>query len=226
MSFILDALRKSENERRLDAVPDIMRAPLAVPRERVPAWALVALGILSAALLGVTLYAVLGTGESVAPSAVDAPASPSEPLEPVAAQTSQSVLQAPPAQTDAVQTEPVQTPPVRTDPLQIDSEPVTEPTAAASPLPVAATDIDPPEPALDVSALPGYAASVAAGLNVNPLQMQLHVHSSVPASRFVVINGSRYAEGDTLREGPRVEAITAEGAVLDYRGRRFLLSPN
>ena len=37
------------------------------------------------------------------------------------------------------------------------------------------------------------------------------------------INGRRYTRGDRIAEGPIVEEITREGALLSYRGRRFLL---
>jgi hypothetical protein len=39
----------------------------------------------------------------------------------------------------------------------------------------------------------------------------------------VFINGRRYTQGDSIAEGPRVEEITQDGAVLNYRGQRFLL---
>ena len=37
------------------------------------------------------------------------------------------------------------------------------------------------------------------------------------------INGRRYTQGAHIAEGPMVEEITDDGAVLSYRGRRFLL---
>jgi hypothetical protein len=39
----------------------------------------------------------------------------------------------------------------------------------------------------------------------------------------VFINGRRYAEGESLLEGPRVVAITQELAVLSYGGAEFRL---
>ncbi len=44
-----------------------------------------------------------------------------------------------------------------------------------------------------------------------------------PAKRAVFINGRRYTQGAQIAEGPVVEEITREGAVLSYRGRRFVL---
>jgi hypothetical protein len=64
-------------------------------------------------------------------------------------------------------------------------------------------------------------ASVTAGLPV--LNLDLHVYVPQASRRFVFVNGTRYAEGETLKEGPVVERITREGAVLRHRGVRFLL---
>lgn len=59
--------------------------------------------------------------------------------------------------------------------------------------------------------------------SIGELSMNAHVYSSTPGRGFVIINGRRYRPGDRLEEGPVLEAIRPEGAVLDYRGERFLL---
>jgi general secretion pathway protein B len=64
-------------------------------------------------------------------------------------------------------------------------------------------------------------AQVTAGLP--ELSVDLHIYSDDPAKRAVFINGRRYQRGSVLAEGPTVEEITREGAVLSYRGQRFLL---
>jgi len=56
-----------------------------------------------------------------------------------------------------------------------------------------------------------------------PLNLDLHVYATDSASRFVMIGGRRYHEGDALESGPLVEQITPDGVVLNYRGNRFLL---
>ena len=43
--------------------------------------------------------------------------------------------------------------------------------------------------------------------------------------RYALINMHRVREGDVLPEGPRVLAITREGVALDYRGQDFMLRP-
>jgi general secretion pathway protein B len=67
------------------------------------------------------------------------------------------------------------------------------------------------------------AAAVIAATGLPPLAVDLHIFADDPAKRAVFINGRRYTQGATIAEGPKVEQITREGAVLSYRGRRFLL---
>jgi len=237
MSFILDALRKSENERRLEAAPDIMRAAPAVPRERVPLWAILAIGGLAAALLAVTLYNVIDRGSESVPTSVAAPREQQAPVasEPTPAAAAASTPQVitelpqepvppPPAPAVAAQATPQLRVDVAEQPPDVRREP-------AEPAPTATPPRGQGAPGTgarsgDVSGLPTYAAVLGEGIGVGALQMQLHVHSSVPASRFVVINGSRYLEGDRISENLIVEDIVVEGAILSYRGRRFLLTPN
>ena len=66
-------------------------------------------------------------------------------------------------------------------------------------------------------------ASVAAATGLPELTVDLHIYATDPAKRAVFINGHRYARGARLAEGPLVEDITPDGALLSYRGRRFLL---
>ncbi len=51
MSFILDALRKSESERQREATASLSRAPLAPVRHQVPWWTWLLIGLLSLALI-------------------------------------------------------------------------------------------------------------------------------------------------------------------------------
>jgi hypothetical protein len=66
--------------------------------------------------------------------------------------------------------------------------------------------------------------SMAGTINLKPLHLDIHVYSEESAERFIFINMAKYREGDTLREGPRVDAITKEGVALNYQGRGFILT--
>lgn len=50
MSYIFDALRKSENERQRQAATSFVNAPLATARPRTPAWMWIVIGTLSLTL--------------------------------------------------------------------------------------------------------------------------------------------------------------------------------
>lgn len=54
--------------------------------------------------------------------------------------------------------------------------------------------------------------------------MTVHVFDQDRGRRFVLINGMRYREGETTREGLRVERILAQGAVLSHKGNPFFVS--
>ena len=64
---------------------------------------------------------------------------------------------------------------------------------------------------------------LAGATSLPELTVDLHVFAADPAKRAVFINGRRYTQGARIAEGPLVEEITPEGAMLSYRGRRFLL---
>ena len=86
------------------------------------------------------------------------------------------------------------------------------------------------DPALQPVAPPTSAATMPNADEVVPqaglpaLHLDLHVYSNQVQQRFVFVNSRKYREGDTLAEGPVVERITPDGAVLNFQGRQFKLS--
>ncbi|MGA9827450.1 MAG: general secretion pathway protein GspB [Rhodanobacteraceae bacterium] len=56
--------------------------------------------------------------------------------------------------------------------------------------------------------------------------MIMHVYSPDPAKRFIVLNGDRHVEGDDINDDLSLVEIRPDGAVLDYKGQRFLLPRN
>ena len=239
MSFILDALRKSEHERRMETAPDIMHTPVAVTREQLPMWAIALIGALAAALLAVGVYSIWQRYADAETATTQGrpvpPARTGFEAEPPAAQES---VQAGASATPTIQDSRVAPPPAvdqpATDSITVESTPVEAVRAAPPPSiaePVATSTSTPSVPARLPRAaqrerLPNYTDLLADGMNVGALQMQLHVHSSTPANRFVVINGSRRREGDRFSDGLVIEEIVPEGAILSYQGRSFLLPPN
>lgn len=240
MSFILDALRKSEHERQRRAGPAIADMVVLPPRSRTPL-------ILSvvAALLLVNLAAVayfLLRDDAPAPLAAEPPAP--------AAATPATVATAPAATTVATTVATPATAAVAAPPVEHPAPPAATPqpvrplVAEAVPA-VPVSDVAPPAPdpmllpPLPRPAPPQASQSAAGNADFVPrldtlppqataglpvLNLDLHIFSSDPAQRAVFINGRRYRAGDTLPEGVEVVAITADGAVLRHRGQRFLLA--
>jgi general secretion pathway protein B len=63
----------------------------------------------------------------------------------------------------------------------------------------------------------------AAKTSIPPLHMDLHVYAPDPSKRFVLVNGKKLAEGQSLPEGVRVDSIATDGAILSYRGMQFMM---
>ena len=60
-------------------------------------------------------------------------------------------------------------------------------------------------------------------LRLPDLHLDIHVYSSEPEDRFVFVNMSKYKERATLDEGPVIREITPDGVILEYLGTGFLL---
>lgn len=207
MSFILEALRKSELERQRQSGPSIAELPVARADRRLPA-ALIAIGLLLAVNAAVLSWFLLR--ETPAPAAGPAASigvdpAPAAPAPAVAAPAPREETLARAAAGGYAEAFAPATPESRVpgapDPTLLPVAPAT--VAYAEPPPV------------DVSQQPP--AGVA------ELNVDLHVYAEDPARRAVFINGRRYTEGMALPEGPMLEQITRDGAVIIYRGQRYLL---
>jgi general secretion pathway protein B len=223
MSFILDALKKSEIERQRQTVPGLMDANFKPRRSRLPVWA-IALGVLLAVNLLVLTVVLWRKSAPVAQAPRPAPAIPA-----------QSAAAPPPA---AQHFSPLDSAPVYAPEIPVtpgDSPAAAEPPTARGGStggqgnlgthvarhadPVLA---DPDAESQEV--LPSISEISLTGAQALPeLHLDVHVYSTQPAERFVYINMRKYHQGSTLQEGPVVERIRRDGVVLSYQGLRFIL---
>ena len=210
MSFILDALKKSEAERLRKGAPGIANIPASGRQKSSTKWiwlvlALVTLNLVVLAVLMMEVeqestsaeapVAVANTearpAPTVTPSAVIAVTRQDESL--VASVASETMLDAP----------------------------VVTPVA----IPPASTEIvtDPQSGTVD-SGFETFNDLRAKGAFVLPdMHLDIHVYSGNAEDRFVFVNMSKYKENATLAEGPTVSEITPDGVILNYQGRSFLL---
>ncbi len=231
MSFILDALKKSEAERQRQASPGLIEPAMLRPRgsPRTLTIGLLALLGVNSLVLGIVL---LRRPSASAPSR----AQPAATATATALPASAAVPGAPHSRPDAAPMSSGSTLPSAGDAAGFAPEvPVTSPenpivaeararlNAAGSP-PSAPADGTAPDDHSNLETLPTLAQVHFAGTDtLPPLHLDVHVYSPDPAQRFVFINGHKYVEGSTLAEGPRIVRIRPDGVELAYHGRRFLL---
>ncbi len=234
MSYILDALRKSQQARQPGTKPRtgaVHNITLSLP---VSGWWF-ALGIvLLLALLTVALFFWRSTVGSL-PEAPVEPAS-SEPVAaaPAAAPATPAVVEKTPVPSPAAAKEiipvsdlseqakvsvPAPPPkkimavrpgkkPVKTQRIESNQTPVA---TAAIPLATDNTPLLQEMPQDFQRALP-------------PLAVTIHVYSHDQSQRILFINNREYRQGGEIERGIRVEDIVPDGVVLSFRGERFKLS--
>jgi general secretion pathway protein B len=251
MSFILDALKKSESDRQRQNGPALFEVKVAPPRTRLPLWA-VAIAALLVVNLGIVMWMVLRHpgraaveetspgGTAAAASAPAAAATATAPAAPATAALASptGVATRAPAAGGAVPAAPL-------SPATTEIAGGTAPAALAAATQHAGTtgasdesnpdDYAPAQehPAAGITnrvkrgtaeGVPLYQdASATPGTQIPALRLDLHVFAVRPQDRFVMINMHKLREGDTLPEGVHVDSITPDGAILSYNGSRFLL---
>ncbi|MDH3526304.1 MAG: general secretion pathway protein GspB [Gammaproteobacteria bacterium] len=234
MSYILEALRKADQERVAGAVPDLESAHQAVhPAQRSFRWIwiLVALLVVNGGLM--VLLATRDTGTGVTHTA-------ESPVTGLAQDTSGSLQPAVPVDraTAAMQVVPKTVlfqdrpdaavpviPPVTT------ASPAGKSAGSAAVVPAASGKAQPPVAAASVQAAPvetpkqglkdwvDLSLEFRSGLELPPLDV--HVYDADPQRRFVLINLRKYRAGDRLESGAVIEEILPDGVQLSYQGTRF-----
>ncbi|HUH37864.1 MAG TPA: general secretion pathway protein GspB [Spongiibacteraceae bacterium] len=202
MSYILDALRKSEQQRQNDAAPavqSLQRPAVTRSTRRRSLW----LPLIVAILLG---NAVLLAGfwwmqqPAAVPPLVDTDTDTRAARQAgvASAPGDSTYTPAPAAETPALETGTDASPPAPAD---------TRPPIPASP---------PRErPVLELWEIPDDVRA-----RMPALTYSFHVYSSDPARRTIIINGKRVTEGSDIAANLRLEQITEKGVVLVFEDHR------
>ena len=235
MSYILDALRKSDQQRQRGSTPTLLTVqttPTNPGRPRYLLNGVIAAVLISAGILVGWLQpwqneraepvasspAASGSTRDVPPTSYGSAESPGRPQ--------QEALRQPP--TAAVEAE---NPPTRVTLTQ--QEPAFADDSSASPQPApdtqsAATGLLPVKPGATAKA--SDEAEKVMALNDLPptirreipaIAIMFHAYSSDPAERRVMINGNMTKEGEALADGLGLQQITPDGVILVYKGYRF-----
>ena len=215
MSFILDALKKSENERQQQATTEFATIPSATTAPTAPRWIWVLIGLLAVNIAVVAIAMLRPDADPVTSRVQPAAEVP--------------VARTATAAEGASFAERIGTVEVPQRPAASRAE--TPAPAQAAPKRRSTTSVEPaadrPQPMVDADsslALPTLnEVRLNDGIALPDLHLDIHLYSTAVADRFVFINMQRLKEGSVLDAGPRVDEITPDGVILDYRGTRFVL---
>lgn len=233
MSYILDALRKSESERKQGRIPDLGTSVQMVHKTRRAGlhwsvWIVLALVVNA----GVVAYLFWPRPVAPAQTVVSAIASQKASTPGTSSNTAAKSLQTPAAV-----------------PAKVASSPQTAPalTSSSTPQPAATPSATTAVPTLIVPSSADHKAQQPAAVEsassspsldqpnsiplladespsfqkqVPPLHFSGHIYSSVPSARRVVINDMYLGEGDWLGD-LQVQRITESGVVFDLHGQLF-----
>ena len=192
MSYILDALKKSEMERSRSAAPSLIGAAEAAPSFRTKLLSMMAIALFANAIALMTWW-LWPAEERMPPLAtssadtgvqkVDAMPAP----ETFATPEQASTVVAPPSSAPKV-------PPAVEDATLVKSAPVQRPTS--------------------INALSDDERRAFVGL-----EFSSHLYADDPSFRAVTMNGRRLKQGDALTGELVLSEITEEGVVIGFRGR-------
>jgi general secretion pathway protein B len=194
MSYILDALKKSDQQRNIGAAPTLKFAHASLPAPKRPslfyygllAVVLLAAGVVIGLLRPWQAEQLTSEKEQIAkgsPVTIPQQAAPASlPTSPDAhGNTTQDIVAAPVQQK------------------------------------VAKSDADvQPQQVMQLYELPAEVQR-----EIPDMAVQLHAYSSKPGERLVSINSIRLREGGYLMAGLKLEQITPDGMIFSYKGYRF-----
>lgn len=232
MSYILDALRKSDQQRQRGAVPTLLVAQAtAAASKQTPS---LYYGLLAIVLVGAGIVIGWLRPWQVEPAPRAAETVALKPPEINLRQAAPS----PAASEVALTAElpfPKQTQAVRPAPAPVAARPEARASADTSkrgPPSKPANSVKSPIPAQRVDtgaadAMPAQTVILMADLPVTiqqelpPMSISVHAYSDKPKDRLVGINSRLLHEGDSLAPGLKLEQITPDGMIFSYKGYSF-----
>ncbi len=222
MSYILEALKKSDQQRQRGTTPTLPTAQVSVAAPKQPL--LVYYGLLAAVLLGAGI-----TIGWLRPWQAEQPAPATEPSaarSPIPYQAAPAPLPEPPEMATKTARElpapPVAQPAPRGDAMKPDNS---TPASTGAPGAVASASVPLPEKtasrAQEQRAIPMAELPLTIQQEIPAMTIQLHAYSGNPSERLVSINSRMLREGGSLTPDLMLEQITPDGMIFSYKGYRF-----
>jgi general secretion pathway protein B len=240
MSYILDALRRSDQQRQRGAVPTLLTAQAATAAPTQHAYG----------LYGVIALVLVSAGIAIGwvrPWQPEHAAPTTEPIvtKPSASGPLHTALAPPPAlpemarkpekqqpvqkSTSATQSVPARAAKKRDTPARAKTDaPVTPhlavtavPKAAATPVPGQPVGKGPADAAQEQRVMTMSELPLAIQQEMPAMSVSIHAYSDRPQNRLAGINERMLHEGEYVASGLRLEQITPDGMIFSYKGYRF-----
>ena len=226
MSYILEALKKVDQERDIGAVPDLATPHEAKrPQTRSYRWLWIIVTLLS--VNAVLVVKLLKDKDAEVPVTAQVPLEQQTALindqlvQPIQ-QTSETLISEAPTPEKPVlpENEPI----LSTGELVMLPEPAYLQDSKSSILPEEELDMqmDAMTTAKDNSQLQSwYELPQEIRDRLDLPRLDVHVYSEEPRRRFILVNLEKYREGEILESGLVLEEILPDGMVMSYQGERF-----
>jgi general secretion pathway protein B len=194
MSYILDALKKSDQQRNIGATPTLQFSQASLPAPKRPS--IFHYGLLAVVLLAAGI--VIGL------------------LRPWQAEQM-------PAENQPIAKDLPVAIPQQAAPESLPASPKTTGDSAheIAPAPIRQTASKPDGEVQQQQVMQLYELPAAIQRELPDMAVQLHAYSSNPSERMVSINSIRLREGGYLMAGLKLEQITPDGMIFSYKGYRF-----
>lgn len=201
MSLILEALKKSEQQRQREKAPSLQSihqpVPVAVKKSALPWWLFAAFIV----ICNVAFFGYWFWREHNTPSPAVSVATSAEPVSAVNNTTSTSA---------AAQTAEIPQPQPEFTPISPRGmiNPSTINTSSGS--------IEGSQRIQEISELPDNVRN-----NLPAMTFSFHVYSDNPEQRTIIINDRRIREGEEISRGLRLQSITQDGVILLFEQHRI-----
>jgi general secretion pathway protein B len=232
MSYILDALKKSEQERGHGKVPGVQTmhsSSLSYRNEKKLYWPYILIVAVILNLLAILYFIMNKDKPSVTVagnSMLESPLKEEIPV-PVTADSTHSIETIDPANYDRASS----TSPTVTDSRIIDDEPpaaadnkmAARPAAVTAQQKTAPKDIKANKTAVaeNIEVIEFYDLPESIKNQLPAIIISAHVYSTNPQQRSIVINNNFMEAGEYVIDDLLLREITADGAIFDYQGTRF-----
>lgn len=218
MSYILDALKKSEQDRKQGEVPGLnsfQRQPRP-PRStsRIMLYILIGALLVNALVLGIW---VLSRQPEVVQLTADLPetvtSKTTEPLieEVKSTESVEMITETTPTTTAPIPAE--STMPPEPEATEIDAIPVTETESATD---ISVDEEETPKKLVKYRDLP-----VNVRNDLKELSISVHYYANDPSSRMASVNGRIMRQGQAVKDGLVLDEITRKGVIFTFRKYRF-----